>query len=347
MASDLVSNCKDFPLVTIAVPTFNRAPLLRECVTSALAQTYGNFEVLVSDNASTDETRDVLSQFTDGRLRVLRQKNNIGLLPNWNACLAGAKGDYIIFLADDDRISPWLLQRCVEIIRREPQVPIVVTLSNIYSGSIGKTFAARVSRSLETGIRDGSAILTEFLTDQITVTMCGVMMRTALLRDRGGLPLDFPHTADVAAWAPLLLLGNAGFVNEACATFAYHNQSETARLSVEQILRDGWKMANLISYHASENVRDSQRRRALQVQSRRCFARRGLTALSHYRKSGGGIQTMLNFIWLFRGHLSNANTAAVLQFIAIVLCPHWIAERIRQLRPTVPERPASRFIAGR
>jgi hypothetical protein len=47
---------------------------------------------------------------------------------------------------------------------------------------------------------------------------------------------------------------------------------------------------------------------------------------------------MPNFIWLFRGHLSNVNTAAVLQFIAIVLCPHWIAERIRQLRPIVPER---------
>jgi len=340
MASDPVSNRKNFPFVTIAVPTFNRAPLLGRCVTSALAQTYENFEVLVSDNASTDETPNVLSQFTDRRLRVLRQKNNIGLLPNWNACLAGARGDYIIFVSDDDRIAPWLLQRCVEIIRREPQVPIVVALSNIYSESIGKTFAARVSKSLETGIRDGSAILTEFLTDKITVTMSSVMMRTALLRQRGGVPLDFPHTADVAAWAPLLLLGNAGFVNEACATFACHNQSETARMSVEQILRDGWKTANLISYHANENLRDAQKRRALQVLSRRCFARRGLTALSHYRKCGGGTQTMLNFIWLFRGHLSNVNTAAVLQFIATVLCPHWIAERIRQLRPTVPEHAA-------
>jgi glycosyltransferase involved in cell wall biosynthesis len=340
MASDLVSECKDFPLITIAIPTFNRAPLLRDCVSSAFAQTYGNFEVLVSDNASTDETRDVLSQFTDGRLRVLRQKHNIGLLPNWNACLAGAKGDYIIFLADDDRIAPWLLRRCIEIIRREPQVPIIVTLSNINSGSIGKTFAARASRSLETGIHEGNAILTEFLTDQITVTMSGVMMRTALLRDRGGLPLDFPHTADVATWAPLLLLGNAGFVNEACATFSYHNQSETSRLSIEQILRDGWRMANLISYHANENICDAQRRRALQMQSRRCFARRGLKHLSHYRKYGGGLQPMLNFIWLFRGHLSNVDTAAVLRFIAVVLCPHWINERIRQLGPAVPERSA-------
>jgi hypothetical protein len=158
------------------------------------------------------------------------------------------------------------------------------------------------------------------------------------VRERGGLPLDLLHTADVATWAPLLLLGNAGFVNEACATLTYHSQSETARLGVEQLLRDGWKAANLIAYHANENIGDAQRRRVLQMQTRRCFARRGLTALSDYRKSGGGIQTLLNTLWRFRGHLSNVNMAAVMRFTAVVLCPHWIADLARRLRPTAPEQ---------
>src|SRR4051794_12551277 len=81
------------PFVTIAIPTFNRADLLVDCLRSALAQTYSAFEVVVSDNASTDHTQEVLSRFTDRRLRVIRQDRNIGLLPNWNACLAAAKGD--------------------------------------------------------------------------------------------------------------------------------------------------------------------------------------------------------------------------------------------------------------
>src|SRR4030081_967744 len=81
---DLVSNDRSYPLVTIAIPTFNRASLLRECVRSALSQTYRHFEVLVSDNASTDETKEILGQFSDGRLRVIGQETNIGLLPNWN-----------------------------------------------------------------------------------------------------------------------------------------------------------------------------------------------------------------------------------------------------------------------
>src|SRR6266436_6050451 len=86
------------PLVTIAIPTFNRAPWLNDCVHSALSQTYQNFEILVSDNASTDGTEEVLRQFTDRRIRVVRQKTNIGLLPNLNTCLAQARGDYVIFI---------------------------------------------------------------------------------------------------------------------------------------------------------------------------------------------------------------------------------------------------------
>ena len=76
------------PLITIAIPTFNRASWLGDCVLSALSQTYRNFEVLISDNASTDRTQEVLKQFSDPRVRVVRQETNIGLLPNWNACLS-------------------------------------------------------------------------------------------------------------------------------------------------------------------------------------------------------------------------------------------------------------------
>ena len=80
------------PMVTIAIPTFNRATWLRDCVRVALTQSYRRFEVLVSDNASSDETAMVLDQFSDERLRVVRQPRNIGATANWNACLAEARG---------------------------------------------------------------------------------------------------------------------------------------------------------------------------------------------------------------------------------------------------------------
>jgi len=328
------------PLITIAIPTFNRAALLKGCVAAALAQSYPHFEIVVSNNASPDDTEKVLAEFDDARLRVIHQRTNIGLLPNWNACLAGAKGDYILFVADDDRIAPSILEQCVRLIRQEPRLSTVITLSNLFAASFGRTKPARASRSHHTGIWDGTEILLDFLTDQITVTMCSVLMRTDLLRARGGLPLELPHTADIAAWAPLLLLGKSGFVNEACATFTYHNTSETARLGAEQLLLDGRKVTDLIVRSAAIHVVDAQQRKTIQIEARRCFARRGLIALSDFRASGGAVQAMLDVMWRFRRDLYGATPKALLQFIAKVSCPQPLAIRLRALQRSAPGRPA-------
>jgi glycosyltransferase involved in cell wall biosynthesis len=334
--SDSVRDNPAYPFVTIAIPTFNRAALLEGCVAAALSQTYPHFEVLVSNNASTDHTRSVLSGFDGPRLRVINQETNIGMGPNWNACLASAKGDYIIFVSDDDRIEPWLLKRCARLIRQQPQLPTVITLSNIRMGALGRTKPARSSRFHSTGIWDGTDILTDYLTDQITVTMCSVMIRTALFRARGGIPLDLPHTGDVAAWAPLLFLGKCGLVNEACATFMHQHQSETDRLGVELLLQDGRKVADLISRTADIHVADPKRRMAIQIQARRCFARRGLIVLADYRGSGG-VRSFLDLLWRFRHDLYNANAKAVLRLIAVVLFPQPLTAQLRQLRHNILE----------
>ena len=327
---DLVSNHRSYPLVTIAIPTFNRASLLKDCVTSALSQTYGHFEVLVSDNASADETVEILSEFSDGRLRVIRQETNIGSLPNFHACLANARGDYIVFVSDDDTIAPWLLERCVDIVKDHPQIPIIVALSNYHSSSTG-TRAARTSRYLQTGICDGTDILSEYLKGEIAVlATCSVMLRTEALRAEGGIPLDLPHTSDIASWAPHLLAGKAGFVNEACATWHHHEDSQTGRLSIDQLLCDGWKAADLISNLARQHTKDLRQRHIIQLLSRRCFAGRGLTILSDYRRSGGGLQNILNFIWRFRRDLADVDMKAVLKLVATILCPRPIADHVRR-----------------
>jgi glycosyltransferase involved in cell wall biosynthesis len=320
------------PLITIAIPTFNRAALLKQCIQSALSQTYDNIEVLVSDNASTDDTREVLRGFNDERLRVLRQQTNMGLLPNWNACLAAAAGEYVVFVSDDDRISPWLLERCVDVLAEQSQVPIVVALSNFHLTSSGQTKPARTSKHIESGLRNGIIVLLEFLTDEVTVAMCGVMLRTEALRSRGGIPLDLPHAADVGAWAPLLFEDKVGFVNEACATYNFHDNSGTSRLSVVQILRDGWKVANLISRIADERIEVGSLRQELKLQARRCFSRRALVFLTYHRSNGASLLEIFKLAWHFRSNLMIVDKLSFLRFAAIILCPRPMAERLRHLR---------------
>ncbi len=100
------------PTVSVAIPTYNRADKLRRAVWSALGQTHGNLEVVVSDNASTDGTSGLLSELAaaDERVRVVRQPVNRGMVANLDAVARLAEGEHVMLLSDDD----WLAPRCVE-----------------------------------------------------------------------------------------------------------------------------------------------------------------------------------------------------------------------------------------
>jgi glycosyltransferase involved in cell wall biosynthesis len=96
------------PLVTIAVPTYNRFHQLREAVESALAQSYGNIEVLIGDNGMSQEVRGWAEGVAkrDPRLRYQSYDRNLGMAGNWNALADSAAGEFIAILADDDRLLP-------------------------------------------------------------------------------------------------------------------------------------------------------------------------------------------------------------------------------------------------
>jgi hypothetical protein len=172
------------------------------------------------------------------------------------------------------------------------------------------------------------------------------MVSTEALRSSGGFPLDYGHTSDVAAWAPLLLEGKVGFVNEACACANLHDNSETGRLGATQILCAGWKVAGLISRSADERIKVASLRQELKLQAKRCFSRRALIHLAHYRSNGAGLLEVLTFVWRFRSDLKIVDLWSVLRFAAIVLCPRPITHRLRQLRQAASAARAPAFIRG-
>src|SRR5262249_41930310 len=182
----------------------------------------------VSDNASTDATQDVLRGFASAKMRVIRQAQNIGLVANWNACLAAARGSHIVFVSDDDTIAPWLLERCVALVRRDPEIALAMALSDTYLAGERRKLPAMLSPGLATGIWRGPEVLQEFLACRISPVMSSIVFRTDVLRATGGLPDSWPNAADLACWLPLLASGKVGFVNEQCSTFCVHPQAESS-----------------------------------------------------------------------------------------------------------------------
>ena len=100
------------PFFTIGIPTHNRAAFLRQAIDSALRQTHADLELVVSDNASTDDTPAIVAGIKDPRLRFARQTENIGALRNMNFLIDQARGRFFVLHQDDDLLHPEFLARC-------------------------------------------------------------------------------------------------------------------------------------------------------------------------------------------------------------------------------------------
>jgi len=115
------------PLVTVGIPTYNRAVMLRRSIESALGQDYVNIEVIVSDNASTDNTQIICQEFSEKYecFKYIRQPLNVGANANFADVLKRASGEYFMWLGDDDWIDIAYVKNCVSIMRDRPDVALV------------------------------------------------------------------------------------------------------------------------------------------------------------------------------------------------------------------------------
>jgi polysaccharide pyruvyl transferase WcaK-like protein/glycosyltransferase involved in cell wall biosynthesis len=118
------------PTLSIGLPVYNGERYLAEALDALLAQTYTDFELIISDNASTDRTAEICRDYAarDDRIRYLRQPVNIGAQPNHNATLDLARGRYFKWASHDDLYAPDLLRRCVEVLETRPEVVLAHSL---------------------------------------------------------------------------------------------------------------------------------------------------------------------------------------------------------------------------
>ena len=101
---------------SICIPNYNYADYIGITIQSVLNQSYSNFEIIVADNASEDNSIAVVKSFNDDRISILVNNYNVGFSPNLDKATQGAKGDYIILLSSDDIMNPGALEEYAKII---------------------------------------------------------------------------------------------------------------------------------------------------------------------------------------------------------------------------------------
>ena len=112
------------PRVSIGLPVYNAENFLKEALDSILSQTFEDFELIISDNASIDKTEDICRKYAtqDNRIKYYRNKQNIGAARNYNRVVDLSKGEYFKWANHDDLCAPEFLERCVAILEQSPSV---------------------------------------------------------------------------------------------------------------------------------------------------------------------------------------------------------------------------------
>jgi glycosyltransferase involved in cell wall biosynthesis len=113
------------PLLTIAIPTFNSAHFLPDAISSIMRQGLDDFEILIVDNASEDNTEEVVRAFENAHIRYIRNPSNLGSSENGNRCLGNSRGRYIKFLCADDVLLDGVLRKQLNILETRPEVALV------------------------------------------------------------------------------------------------------------------------------------------------------------------------------------------------------------------------------
>lgn len=113
------------PILTIAIPTFNSAQFLPDAIDSIMRQGLNDFEILICDNASEDNTEELVRSLQNRRIRYVRNRTNVGAQENGRLCLANARGRYFKLLCADDVLLDGVLRKQLTILEDHPQVVLV------------------------------------------------------------------------------------------------------------------------------------------------------------------------------------------------------------------------------
>jgi glycosyltransferase involved in cell wall biosynthesis len=188
--------------ISIVMPTYNRLEFLKEAIGSVLAQSYSDWELLISDDGSNDGTRDYLSSLTDPRIRVYFQAKNQGQFGNLNFLFAKATHNISQILCDDDYFCDRdALQRLVDEWSRLPEE--IAFLRSNHAADINSTLTRLQCSVLPQIVRPNQSDLFFGIFGCIAGNLSNVSVRTATVRALGGFRPDLPYAGDFEFWARL------------------------------------------------------------------------------------------------------------------------------------------------
>ena len=272
------------PLVTIAIPTYNRAgSYLPQALASAVGQTYENLEIIVSDNCSTDDTPEFVGRQTDPRIRYYRQSKPITPNENFNFCIEQARGEYFLLLLDDELVDPPFVASCIAAASNRDDVGLIRTGLRIVDAN-GNVLTEANNYAAELSVPD---FFLAWFAGRTALYLCNTLFKTSVLRAVGGLRSRHNLFQDVLAQVRVSAIARRVDVESVLASSRSHPGQHTYSANVMQWAEDSLDLLEAMQNAAVEKrsvVRASgERFFAAICYSRASAIRRPLERLAAYR----------------------------------------------------------------
>jgi glycosyltransferase involved in cell wall biosynthesis len=221
------------------MPTYNYAQYLPEAIESVLAQSYSDFEFIIIDDCSSDNTAEIVEKYAsiDKRITFRSNEQNIGMVPNWNLCLQNSRGAYVKFLFGDDKLATReSLAKMVFVLDADPSVALVASSRNVIDSR--SVLLSVKSECSVAGKSKGMNIIQDCLLEQrnkIGEPTVVLFRKNMALR---GFNTTYRQLVDLEMWFALLEQGDFYFINEPLCSFRVHAAQQTQVNLSQGILPD-------------------------------------------------------------------------------------------------------------
>lgn len=252
------------PKVSFVVPCYALAELLPTCLESILAQTYTDFEVLVMDDCSPDDTAGVVRASGDPRVRHVRNASNLGHLRNFNRGIELSRGTYVWLISADDFLrAPHVLERYVNLLESHPSVGYAFCPGYGFRDGVETRVLGRLrTRGDRDRVLKGEDLLDTLLLGNFVLTPSGLVRRSCYTT-LGTFRLDLPWCGDWYLWCLFALHHDVGYFAEPMVCYReQHALSMTEKLTTERLDACGAEELRVTRLIRSEALRLGRERPA-------------------------------------------------------------------------------------
>lgn len=210
------------PLLSVVLPAYNAEAYLEPALRSVLEQSFRDFELIVIDDGSTDRTGELLGNFDDRRLQVIRHELNAGLIAGLNEGIEASRGRYIARMDADDICEPTRFQRQIDCLETHPEIGVLGTAIRVIDDQ-GRPGAAFVMPVTPTDVEWAIPML-------CPLAHPSVMMRTEFVKRAEGYSPAALHAEDYDLWCRLSRLTQIANLREPLVSVRKHAASVTSAL---------------------------------------------------------------------------------------------------------------------